>query len=376
MNVMLEDMEPKNTPGATLRRMLLLLLAALVVAFGIAARADTVRLYDQVGVENAQVTLAQVAELHGPAAQALADVVLVTLDDGRSERTVTLADVEKAMQDAGVNRGLVSLRGFNACHITRLAEPPAPVLDRGQAVVANIETPIDLDAALTLRTVIEQQLTDMVGVPADELRISFSERDAKRMDVPAVGRAVEVEPIAPNTLGRVPIVIRLYAGHTVADSFTVNAVIRRTLLAVVTTGPVSRGEVLTRAHVQVRECVLDDSAVVAITDPSIVIGQEAASPMRAGEMLVARAVKSPVMVKRGELVDVRCFVGGLIVRTVGKAMENGSLDDRVLVRSESTGDTYYAVVTGRHEAVVSTDAAVNPEATTAMAEQTHKEVTP
>lgn len=372
------EIEPENTPGATLRRMLLLLLAALVVAFGIAARADSVRLYDQVGVNSERVTLAQVAELKGPAAEALAGVVLATLDEGRVEHTITLAEVEKALDAAGMNRGLVSLRGFAACRVTRLAEPPAPMIDRGQDVAANIETTIDFETTLTLRGVVEQQLTDRAGAgdSVDEVRVTFSERDIKRLDVPILGRSVEVETVTPNLLGRVSIVVRLYEGHTVAESFTVNAQVNRKMLAVTTAVAVSRGEVFTRSHLQVRECVIENDADTPITDPAVVIGQASVASLRAGEMLTTHAIKSPVMVKRGELVDVRCFVGGLIVRTVGQAVENGSLDDRIAVRSESTGDTFYAVVTGRHEVVVSMDRGSQPETTTAMAEQTNPEVTP
>lgn len=371
------DIEPENTPGATFRRMLILLLAALVMAFGIAARADSVRLYDQVGVESSRVTLAQVAELEGPAALAVADVVLATLPEGRGEYTITLAEVEKALDEAGVNRGLVSLRGYSVCRITRLAEPPAPMIDQGQAVAANIETPIDFETTLTLKAVVEQQLTDRAGAQDDinEVRVTFSDRDLKRLDVPILGRSVEVEPITPNLLGRVSMVVRLYEGRAVAESFTVNAQVRRTMLAVVTTVPVARGEVFTRSHLQVRECVIEDDANTPITDPAVVIGQASVASLRPGEMLFAHAIKSPIMVKRGELVDVRCFVGGLIVRTVGHATENGSLDDRIAIRSESTGDTFYAVVTGRHEVVVTPANDSRPEATTAMAEQTNTEVT-
>lgn len=372
------DIEPQNTPGATLRRMLLLLLAALVMAFGIAARADSVRLYDQVGVESSRVTLSQVAELRGQAAGALADVVLATLPEGRGEHTITRAEVEKALDAAGVNRGLVSLRGFSECRVTRLVAPPAPLIGQGQDVAANIETPIDFETTLTLRAVVEQQLADRAGAAdhVDEVRVSFSERDMKRLDVPILGRSVEVEPVTSNLLGRVSMVIRLYEGRVVAESFTVNAQVNRTLLAVVTTAPVARGEVFTRGHLQVRECVIDNDADTPITDPAVAIGQASVASLRAGEMLSARAIKSPIMVKRGELVDVRCFVGGLIVRTVGHATENGSLGDRIAVRSESTGDTFYAVVAGRHEVVVSTTDDSQPRATTAMAEQTNAEVTP
>ncbi len=380
------DIEPDNTPRATLRRILMLLLAAMVMAFGIAARADSIRLYDQVGVESSNVTLAQIAELDGPSARALGNVVLTRLDQGISESTITLDAVEAALNDAGVNWGLVSLRGFNACRVTRIAPPPAPTPDQGQAVAANIETPIGLHTTLTLRGMLEQHIADRASSLLGNLLIEFSDRDASRLDIPILGRSIEIEPTSTNTLGRVQVVIRLYDAQRIAETIRINAKVQRVLLAVVAEGPISRGEVFTRSKLKVQECYLDDNAVEPITDPSSIIGQESAASLRAGQMVSARMVKSPIMVKRGELVDVRCFVGGLVVKTVGRAAENGSLDDLIRIHNDpggygagsrsSGGEDYYAIVTGRHQAVVSTDAAPRADATTARAGNQQQGATP
>lgn len=370
------DIEPENSPGATLRRMLILLLAALVMAFGIAARADSVHLYDQIGIEGGTVTLGQVAELQGPAAREHADVVLMTLEEGRGDYTVTLDSVEKSLDEAGVNWGLVSLRGFNECRVTRLAEPASMAAEQGQAVAANIETPIDLHTTLTLRVMVEQLLAERAGKSESSLRIAFSDRDAKKLDMPILGRSIEVQPTSLNTLGRVPIVVRLFEGQRVSESIHVNAKIEHTLLAVVTAAPVARGEVFTRAKLQVRECVIDDSGITPITDPSVMIGQESTVSLKAGEMVTVQAVRPPIMIRRGERVDVRCFVGGLVIRTVGVATENGAMDEQVLIKSESTNETYFAIVTGRQEAVVSTEVQHRPETTTAMADNNDQELAP
>jgi flagella basal body P-ring formation protein FlgA len=369
------DIEPENSPRATLRRMLLLLLAALVMAFGIAARADSVRLHDQVGVESSTVTLAQVAELKGASAIALGDVVLATLEEGRSECTITLDAIDAALDEAGVNWGLVSLRGFNTCKVTRLGPPPASVLDEGQAFAVNIETPIDLHTTLTLRDMLEQHIADRASSQLSDMKIQFSDRDAKKLDVPILGRMVEIEPISSNALGRVPIAIRLYDTNRVAETINVNAKVQHVILAVVADGPISRGEVFTRSRLKVQECYVDDSALTPITDPSTIIGQESASSLRAGQLISARLVKSPIMVKRGELVDVRCFVGGLVVRTVGRATENGSNDDLIRIHNDTGGEDYYAVITGRRQAVVSAGVA-QADSTTAMAVSQQQGATP
>lgn len=368
------DFKPENTPGATFRRMLILLLAALVMAFGIAARADSVRLYDQIGVEGETITLGQVAELEGPAARALADIVLMTLEDGRGEYIITLDSVEESLDLAGVNWGLVSLRGFNTCRVTRLIEPSAPVPDQGQAVAVNIETPIDLHTTLTLRGMVEQLLAERAGVGIEESRVTFTQRDTKKLDVPILGRSVEIQPTSMNTLGRVPIVVRLYEGRRISETVNVNATVKRTMLAVVTTGPVARGEIFTRTKLQVRECVIDDSSITPIADPSIMLGQESTVSLRAGQMVTVQAVRSPIMVKRGERVDVRCIVGRLVIRTVGLAAEKGSLNDSILIKNEITKETFYAVVTGRREVVVSTDPRPQPNTLAAMADDSDQEI--
>jgi len=346
------DFEPKKTAGATLRRIMIILIAAIVMAFGIAARADSVRLYDQAGVDTPVVTLKHVAELTGDAALAHGDMVLVTLKEGRSEHTITLNMIEKALDEAGVNWGRVSLRGFNACKVTHLVEPESLAPEVGRAVAANIETPIGLHTTLTLRGMVEQYIHDSATLSQGELRIEFSDRDAKKLDLPIFGRSIEIEPVGINTLGRVPLMIRLYDEQRVAQTMQVSAKVQHVLLAVVADIPVARGEVFSRNHLKVRECIVDDDAILPVTDPGTIIGQESATSLRVGEMVSINKVKSPLMVKRGDLVNVRCFVGGLVVRTADYAAQNGSLNDVIRLRSDSTGDEYYAVVTGHRQAVV------------------------
>ncbi len=348
----MKTIEPENTPSATLRRMLFVLVAALVVVFGIAARADSIRVYDQVGVRQAQVTLADVAELEGEAAKALGATVLYTFDAERGEQVITLDRIEEALEKAGANRGLISLRGFSACRVARLSDPPAPMQESGRSVVANIETPIGLGTPLTLQAVVERRLIERAGAMGGEVEVSFSERDRKRMDIPVLGRTVEVEPISPNTLGRVSVVVRLYEGRSVSQTLTVQADVSRRELAVVAVRPISRGELIDREALQVREVSLKDDALRPIADPSIAIGQVCASNLRVGDVVTENAVRPPLMVRRGELVDIRCFIGGLVVRAVGIAKEDGAMGDRIQVRRENSSEVIEATVAGRREVVI------------------------
>ena len=368
------NIEPDNTPRAVIRRILLLLLVALVLAFGMVTRADSVRLYDQVGVDGGRVTLQDVAKLEGPAALKHGGLVLMTLDQQRGGHTVTLDMVEDALTEAGVNWGLVSLGGFNQCRVTRLIEPETLGAEYGQAVAANIETPIGLHTTLTLRAMVEQYLAQRIGLEQGELRVDYSDRDAGKLDLPILGRSIEIEPMSQNLLGRVPMTVRLYKGRTVSETIHVNASIRRAMLAVVAARDIARGQRFTRDDLSVRVCLIDSDSITPITDPSLAIGQQATVSLRGGDVLAARAVRPPTLVKRGELVDVRCFIGSLVIRTVGIAAEDGSLESAIRVRNESSGDTFLATVTGRRQVVVSIGSDSEPEATTAMAENINQEV--
>lgn len=372
------DIEPDNTPGATLRRILVVLLAAIVMAFGIAARADSVKLYDQIGVDGPDITLAQVAQLQGPDALVHAGLVLNTFTDNRTEFTLTLDAVENALDKAGVNWARVSLRGFDACRVTRIIPPPVVTPNQGQQVAANIETPIGLDTKLTLRGLIEEHIIERVDEATGDIRIDFSERDAKKLDVAILGRSIEIEPSYKNTLGKVPVVVRLYDAKRVAETIHVSAHVKHVLLAVVADGPISRGEVFTRSHLKVQECINDSDDIQPVTDPGVIIGQESAVALNPGEMISVRKVKSPILVKRGQVVNVRCFVGSLVVRTGGVATENGSLDDLIRFRNDSTGEEFVAVVTGRNQAVIPSSVSTTTQAatSTAMADTLHAEASP
>jgi flagella basal body P-ring formation protein FlgA len=69
-------------------------------------------------------------------------------------------------------------------------------------------------------------------------------------------------------------------------------------------------------------------------------------------VLYPEDVKSPVLVERGQLITVRCFTDGLVIRTVARAMDEGSKNDTIKVRNESSRETFTCTVTGPRRAAV------------------------
>ena len=70
-----------------------------------------------------------------------------------------------------------------------------------------------------------------------------------------------------------------------------------------------------------------------VVDPESLIGQEVFSPVRSGHPIQVSDVRRPVLIKRGDLVEVRVFGGGITVSTNAKSLGEGGEMDLVQVET-------------------------------------------
>jgi flagella basal body P-ring formation protein FlgA len=79
---------------------------------------------------------------------------------------------------------------------------------------------------------------------------------------------------------------------------------------------------------------------------------EAARVIQAGQVIFSDDVQAPLLVKRGEEVTVYARGGGIQVRTLARARQDGARGELVPVESLETRERYDAVVVGLRAAVV------------------------
>jgi flagella basal body P-ring formation protein FlgA len=70
-----------------------------------------------------------------------------------------------------------------------------------------------------------------------------------------------------------------------------------------------------------------------IADPSKVVGMEVRTVLRADQPILANSIGSPILIHRGELVEVRVISGGVTVTTNAKALSDGSESDLIEVET-------------------------------------------
>jgi flagella basal body P-ring formation protein FlgA len=145
-----------------------------------------------------------------------------------------------------------------------------------------------------------------------------------------------------------------FAGDKGTVRVSVYADVTASQPVVVAIQSVERGHVLTAADVEVQQWdnvpMKRGRSPVETIEP--LIGMEATRSIQAGDAVVLDDVRSPLLVKRGEEISVYARGGGIQVRTVARAREDGARGELIGVESLEAKEPFDAVVTGMREAVV------------------------
>lgn len=336
------------------------LISILIIVVTTPVVANSVRLHEQAGTTGPAIKLIEIAELEGEYAQTLGDLVVGRFADGQDEITVQLATIRRVLSESQVNWADLSLRGKSSSRVTRLQGvdgSPAPDVANDRAVITNNELAIDqANAGQTVSGLLIQEIVSLNAATLEELEITFrgnADEAAWLNRSAAVGR-YEIESLSRSGLGRVPLKVRRYDAAGTVEEVTLTAEVARRVTAVVALKQIRRGEVFSRENTGLKEVLITADHGEVLDSPQLLLGQSSASALREGSVVMAGHVAPDVLVKRGDLVTVACVSGSLVVRTVGRASEAGVLGDIIAVKNPATRETFYATVSGKRQATIST----------------------
>ncbi len=319
------------------------------------ASADSIRLLEEAVVAGDQVVLHQVAALDGPASEAFGDLVVGALRAKQSRTTITLGALRARLTDRGANWGRLSLRGFSRCRVVRV-EPvistpaPAATSEPGLAV-ANPTATVDANAPQSLQGHAIAFLASFARAPQRELRIQFAERDKEILAAGVWSDRVAFEPLSRSALGRVPLIVRRFRGGRLAETHRITAQVERRVHAVVARRGIGQRAVIEPPDVELKHVYVRRARPEPCTRLEEVVGHMAVSVLRSGTIVCRDHVRPLRLVRRGDTVTVHCAVGGLLIKTFGRAMADGSDGQFIQVRNEHPGSkqSYRARVSGpRH----------------------------
>lgn len=352
------------------------LIAALVIITLIApsSLADSITMRASVRLPEhiTDVQLHHIADLDGPAALAFSELAIATLPPGEELMRLAISDVRAKLTEAGAHWGRINLNGrqtiVRARHDARVSPPQAMSAvaiktTRGTGATGTTtarstttDEPDMLAKSLintpTARGEVARRLSQQLSVTPDRLRLRFSPPDAAWLDADRADQRIEIAPLSRFDSDRVNLDVRLWSDGVMVErvSITVHAemlanqlIARRSLSRTtrITPEDVEVVEAWIRPGANDLQCTLDDA-----------VGRITTTALKAGDTLLKRHVRNETVVKRGDLVKVRCLVGGVAISMDAVARGNGGVGDTVTLQKQGERATFLAEIVGRGEAVV------------------------
>lgn len=121
--------------------------------------------------------------------------------------------------------------------------------------------------------------------------------------------------------------------------------VRREQPVLVLTQSIAAGTVVSEPMIAVEVRDVTRLSGGSLSDPTQLAGRVARRALMAGSVLSPQDLISPRTIRRGDAVTVIARSGGIEVRTVGKAMSDAGVDDRLAVQNLSSRRIVQGIVT-------------------------------
>ncbi len=352
-------------------------ITALVVG-GLTSPATgaVVRMWPKTVVDRQEIRVGDVAQVYRAEpdqADRFGAVVIRPAPDPGKAADVSLQELREALVQAGANPVEFTLCGSVRCHVVRpltlrvadqtpgQAAPsrwwwpgapsnrdrrddgPTPAPRPGEIVVTDGgegEVPQTLEDVL--REFVAAKLVNLGGRP--HLRFSPNVRKALSLARPEYDFRIHWR--SERRLGPCNLEVDILQGGEVTQTLPMIVEVSLTVPVVVAAKPINRGQVVRTQDVQLEDRDFFHLDRMGLTDLAPVVGQQTRRFVRKGELIRNRDLKPRPLVNRGDLITVWSKVGGLRVKTVGKAMSPGMFGETIDVRNEASGQTFRVTVTG------------------------------
>lgn len=333
-------------------RFVVLLMAVLSHSVGLAGVTTvTLRATVRLAPDEA-LTLGAVAQIEGTQRERLAGIALG--GEGAAPgawRVIDAEGVRGLIEASGASYGSVVVRGARASVTRAWAPGEGPAVAPSGGVVGPVP------GVVTVREHLESWLRSRYGVGAEDMRVTFEERDDGVLGTPTDGRVVEVRLIGNSA--RPALRVTVYERDAIVLTETLRIGVRVRVEAPIAVLPLRRGERVSVEGFEVRSVWTDPIDPPA--EVSALAGQVLRRAVSPGEVIRFGQLETPVVVTRGQDVSVRTVRGSVVVTTIGRARHDaGEGDILELDARDRSGRRFTARVAGPGRAVMIDPTEVTP----------------
>ena len=185
----------------------------------------------------------------------------------------------------------------------------------------------------------------------NNVRIDFTINQLDpRLTMKNCPQALSAELKSQNTIGRINIRISCQQKNLWSLYVPVEVDLFRPI--VTTVMPVAKGTLLTQSQLEMREMDISQLSGTYFTDINAVIGMQAKRPLRADKPIIAGYLEPPLMIKKGESVQMTAQSRGLMVRIPGIALSDGHHGEQIRVRNSQSNRVVEARVSSHGQVTI------------------------
>lgn len=323
--------------------------AALCAAAGLAQGAE-IHLRAQCQPSAAVVRLGDLAEIYSTdrqEAEGLAAVELFPAPPAGQQRFLRLQELQEQLMVRGVNLAHQQISGSTQIVITGAGTVG------GAAAGSQTKALPTAEYKKTEQAVREALLGYLWqhGLPHDAWNIDFQLNDDQAKAVLRAGRHWSVAGGTAPLMGEqhFELLTEMPEGML---RFPLDARISRPPAVVVAVHSIGKGAVIRASDVQLASAGMAATGSAAVGSVEEVVGYEAVHAIPEGRPIGSDELRSPIMIRRGEVVTVYARSPGVRIKTVARARQEGSLGELIELESMQDRKCYIARVSGFQEAEV------------------------
>ena len=323
----------------------------------------TLELREEATISGGDVSLKQVcrwSESDASVFTPIADLTVIHLSSGVAFQTVSVDQIRQTLHDAGVNIAMINFAGATACSINRVdGQSPGPQtveqwLDSQQPQSPKASSTPVADTKPdpnyhVLRDLLTSDLSQRLNIPPDQLQLTFNAEDDKVINLAEPIFKFDITPSHARALGNVSWEVTILTSSA-SKKIRLDAVARAWEEQIIAARAIAMHQVLDPSDFATRRSLVDATPAHQLLHLDQCTGVEAAEDIQPGTVMTARLVNPIPLVKPGQLVTVNLRRGTIQLRSVARAMEEGSLGQTIRVRNENTRDVLDVTVIGAQEA--------------------------
>ncbi|MBL8886199.1 MAG: flagellar basal body P-ring formation protein FlgA [Phycisphaerales bacterium] len=340
-------------------------LAMLASATAHVARADTIQLRSSARA-SAPVSLRDVAILEGADAEALGDVIVFEQSKEARAAHVDLSvdEIRSLLNESrtDIRWGKIALSG-DSCSLRLICEkketpaaevPPTPVRAAPvpKAAMGPTWNVVSEMRDESLRSAIGARIVSFLKAESSDVRVAFSEADSTLLSTPTPGRTLDIQPTGLGSM--VPVMVRVFEADKVIAAGTAKVRVEQKLNVVGATRSLHRGDLVTK------EVVFSESRWTTpgerLATEEAILGRVVKNRVQPGELFLDGDVEAAILVKRGDIVNIACVAGSIVMNTKARAMANAGENEVIEftpLRNPKSRVTARVVAPG--QAVISAD---------------------